>query len=57
MVFQFNGVLLQSTITGNLAPTSVPGGLYAKPDSFKSCVIAHNGVQTEPCNEVVFMVQ
>lgn len=54
---EFNGVLLQGTVSGNLVTAGVPADLYAKPGSFKVEVIARKGDRSEQSNAVTFTVK
>lgn len=57
VAIEFNSVLLQGAITGNLVTASVPADLYAKPGSYTVAVIAHKGNRPVQSNEVTFVVQ
>lgn len=54
---EFNGVLLQGVVSGNLVTAGVPAELYAKPGSFKVDVIARKGDGSVQSNEVIFTVR
>lgn len=54
---EFNGVLLQGAITGNLVTAGVPADLYAKPGTYKLHIIAGEGEQSIRSNDVIFTVQ
>lgn len=53
---EFNGVLLQAIVSGDLVTTGVPVDLYAKPGTYKVHVITRRGKQTTKSNEVTFTV-
>lgn len=54
---EFNGTLLQGSITSNLVTAGVPVMLYAKPGIYTLHVIARKGTQSLRSNEVAFTVQ
>ncbi len=54
---EFNGVLLQGNISGDLVTTVVPVDLYAKPGAYKVHVIVRKGGQSSQSNAVTFTVQ
>ena len=53
---EFNGVLLQGNISGNLVTTGVPADLYAKPGVYTMHVLARKGERTTQTNDVKFTV-
>lgn len=56
-VVEFNGVMLQGIVSGDLVTAGVPPNLYAKPADYKVRVIAHKGGQSIQSNEVQFIVR
>lgn len=54
---EFNGVLLQGAVSGNLVTARVPTDLYAKSGNYKVDVIARMGGRTLQSNTVTFTVQ
>lgn len=54
---EFNGVLLEGNISGNLVTVGVPTALYAKPGAFKVHVIAREGDKSTQSNDVTFTVK
>ena len=54
---QFNGVLLQGNVSGNLVTAGVPADLYANAGAYKVSVIARKGGQSSQSNVVIFTAQ
>lgn len=54
---EFNGVLLQGNISGNLVTAGVPADLYANPGVYTMHVIARKGERTMQTNDVKFTVR